>query len=274
MVERLTRQAESERERAAAAQQRAHAAESMQARFTAELERERQRAQGLEESYGGLQRVVDQLTEQAQEAATAKGENGASALASRIRELAEEAEAANRRAQERDAECWEVKNTLAAVRVELDGQKLEWEAQQEAYESQIADLVEECRELQKQLPGPASFLCPSPLASASAAASPAGGEAACAAASAAPAAAATAEASIVVAPAIQAARATSSMAGRGLHLGGGASKAASKVSMARWMQTADAARGGLHANGFSQSHSLDFSLSGAYEGNSRHSLRN
>mmetsp|Transcript_48506 Transcript_48506/g.135566 ORF Transcript_48506/g.135566 Transcript_48506/m.135566 type:complete len:543 (-) Transcript_48506:108-1736(-) len=159
-VERLGHQAEAELEKTAAAQHRADAAEEQRARFTEELERERQRAQTLEESYGGLKCAVELLTRQAQEAGLARGEASAvvcggttsgdgncQALAARVRELEHQVEvltaqeaAAEQRYQEKAAECADIRRELVAAcaeRAELDVLQAEHNGKVEQYLSRV-----------------------------------------------------------------------------------------------------------------------------------------
>lgn len=74
-VEKLGRQVENEIRKSTLAQQRADAAEEQQVRFSEELERERQRAQRLEDGFQSMTQVVEQLTMEAQETAAAAGEH-------------------------------------------------------------------------------------------------------------------------------------------------------------------------------------------------------
>eukprot|EP00931_Biecheleriopsis_adriatica_P103265 TRINITY_DN78124_c0_g1_i1.p1 TRINITY_DN78124_c0_g1~~TRINITY_DN78124_c0_g1_i1.p1 ORF type:complete len:558 (-),score=131.67 TRINITY_DN78124_c0_g1_i1:37-1710(-) len=141
-IEKLQRQAEADVQMSAQAQRRADAAEEQQAIFTQELERERRRAQKLEESFGGLTGAVEQLTRQAQAAAMSRGEDGASSqdaevplLKARIALLEQEVEAATRRAelgeksfQAKDEECITIRRELQTVfaeRAELDAIQVE-----------------------------------------------------------------------------------------------------------------------------------------------------
>lgn len=77
-VQDLVSCVEREMQRASLAQQRADAAEQaveeQQTRFTGEVEKERQRAQRLEERFGGLVSFVEELTRQAKETACMRGD--------------------------------------------------------------------------------------------------------------------------------------------------------------------------------------------------------
>jgi len=137
-VRELVACAEREMQSGALAQQRADAAEEQQARFTEELELERLRAQRLEESFGGLTSVVEQLSQQAEAAALAhseaapsspasgpmgySGEAGAppdrSALLDRILSLERQVEEAHRCSAASDSECARLRWELQAMGVE------------------------------------------------------------------------------------------------------------------------------------------------------------